>query len=84
MYSVPASAVGLISNGKVVYTRLCLRRFEKKLPVPTTEFGIGRSVNRFTRLICTAVDEAKSIRAPVISYLPRLFKLADPDRDRKR
>lgn len=86
LYDVPGVAVGLVKDGKVVYTKgYGVRNTQSNQPVTeNTLFAIGSVTKSFTALdIAQLVDAGKlDLDAPVITYLPD-FKLSDPDATRQ-
>src|SRR5689334_555953 len=86
LYDVPGVAVGLIKDGKVIYTRgYGVRNTQTQQPVTEdTIFAIGSVSKSFTALdIAQLVDAGKlNLDAPVITYLPD-FKLSDPTATRQ-
>ncbi len=81
LYDVPGVAVGLIKDGKVVYTQgYGVRNTQTQQPVTkNTLFAIGSVSKSFTALdIAQLVDAGKlNLDAPVTTYIPD-FKLSDP------
>ncbi len=81
MYSVPGAAIGIVQNGKVIYTKgYGYADVDKKQAVDTqTVFSVGSISKSFTVLdLAQLVDQGKiDLDAPVIKYLPD-FKLSDP------
>jgi CubicO group peptidase (beta-lactamase class C family) len=86
LYDVPGVAIGLVKDGKVVYTKgYGVRNTQTGQPVTEdTLFAIGSVTKSFTALdIAQLVDEGKlDLDAPVITYLPD-FKLSDPEATRQ-
>ena len=79
-FDVPGMAVGVIKNGKVIYSEgFGYRNVEKKLKVtPQTVFSIGSVSKSFTAMsLGMLADEGKlDLDVPVIEYLPD-FRLCD-------
>src|SRR5689334_3629436 len=80
MYNIPGTALALVQDDKVIYSKgYGFRSYEDKQPVtPDTVFAIGSVSKSFTALdVAQLVDQGKmSLDAPVINYLPD-FKLSD-------
>ncbi|MHB8629820.1 MAG: serine hydrolase domain-containing protein [Aggregatilineales bacterium] len=81
MYNVPGAAIGIVQNGKVIYTKgYGYADLDKKQLVDEqTVFSIGSISKSFTVLDLAQLADAGKIDldAPVIKYLPD-FKLSDP------
>lgn len=79
---VPGVAVGIVKNGKIVYTKgFGLRDVEKNLPVtPDTLFAIGSATKAFTALLLEILsDEGKvELDQPLRRYIP-WFRLLDKE-----
>jgi CubicO group peptidase (beta-lactamase class C family) len=80
-YSIPGAALGLVQNGKVIYTKgYGVQSTTTKTPVTENSlFNIGSVTKSFTALgIMQLVDQGKlDLDTPVVKYLPD-FKLSDP------
>jgi CubicO group peptidase (beta-lactamase class C family) len=86
LYDVPGVAVGLIKDGKIIYTKgYGVRNVQTGQPVTeNTIFAIGSVSKSFTALdVAEQVDAGKlNLDAPVITYIPD-FKLSDPQATRQ-
>jgi len=80
---VPGFAVGIISDGKVVFAKgFGFRDLEKKLPItPETQFPLGSFTKCVTSMVVGMLvdDGLIDLDKPVRTYLPE-FELKDPYR----
>jgi CubicO group peptidase (beta-lactamase class C family) len=85
-YDIPGVALGLVQDGKIIYTKgYGVRDTGTKTPVTeNTEFQIGSISKSFTSLaIMQLVDQGKlDLDTPIVKYLPD-FKTADPEATQK-
>ena len=85
-YDMPGVALGLVQDGKIIYTKgYGVRDTSTKAPVTeNTEFQIGSITKSFTSLaIMQLVDQGKlDLDTPIVKYLPD-FKTADPEATQK-
>ncbi len=80
-YSVPGVGIGLVQDGKIIYTKgYGVRDTKTNAPVTeNTQFEIGSITKSFTSLgALQLVEQGKlDLDTPIIKYLPD-FKLSDP------
>lgn len=85
-YDIPGVALGLVQDGKIIYTKgYGVRDTSTKTPVTeNTQFQIGSITKSFTSLaIMQLVEQGKlDLDTPIIKYLPD-FKTADPEATQK-
>ncbi|MBB6050557.1 serine hydrolase [Armatimonas rosea] len=85
-YKIPGLSLGVLRDGKLVYTHgFGLRDVAKKLPAtPETLYCIGSSTKAFTATaVLMAVDAGKvKLSERPVTYLP-YFKLRDPETNAK-
>lgn len=85
-YKIPGLSLGVLKDGKLVYTHgFGLRDVAKKLPAtPETLYCIGSSTKAFTATaVLMAVDAGKvKLTERPVTYLP-YFKLRDPETNAK-